>query len=103
MWTGAAMSKLGTLAPRLKGPPMETPRTGLGPVFALGVVLVVVGVLTLVNSTDFDPDPLLGDLTNSTGQVAGVVVAASGAVVLAIVGAASAICRRLLPVQQHVV
>ena len=78
---------------------MNKPKTGLTPVFALCVVLVVLGLLVLGNSTDFNPDPVLGDSTNPTGQLAGVVVSATGIVVLAIAAAGSAVCKAVA--QRH--
>jgi hypothetical protein len=64
-------------------------------VFALGAALVAVGVSVLVASTDFDPNPFLENQTNPTGQLAGVLVASTGAVVLAIAAATAAVCRSL--------
>lgn len=64
-------------------------------VFLLGAVLVAVGVSVVIASTDFDPNPYLENLTNETGQLAGVVVASAGAVIVAIGAATAAVCRSL--------
>jgi len=63
--------------------------------FAFGGVLVAVGVIVLIASTDFDPNPFMENMTNETGQLAGVVVGSAGAVVVAIAAAAHAVCRSL--------
>jgi len=64
-------------------------------VFALGGVLVAIGLTVLIASTDFDPNPFMENTTNETGQLAGVVVGSAGAVIAAIAAAAHAVCRRL--------
>jgi hypothetical protein len=64
-------------------------------VFLLGAVLVAVGAMVLITSTDFDPNPFLENQTNETGQLAGTLVASAGAVIVAIAAAAQAICRGL--------
>lgn len=64
-------------------------------VFTLGTALVAVGIWVLVASTHFDPNPFMENLTNETGQLAGVVVGSAGAVVVAIGAAALAVCRSL--------
>jgi hypothetical protein len=64
-------------------------------VFAFGGVLATVGVIVLVNSTHFNPNPFMENMTNETGQLAGVVVASAGAVIVAIAAAAQAVCRSI--------
>ena len=64
-------------------------------VFLLGAALVAVGVIVLITSTDFDPNPFMENRTNETGQLAGVVVTSAGTVVVAIAAAAQAICRSI--------
>jgi hypothetical protein len=64
-------------------------------VFLLGAALAAVGVVVLIASTDFDPNPFMENQTNETGQLAGVVVASAGAVIVAIAAAAQAVCRSI--------
>lgn len=74
--------------------------SGLALVYVLGGALVAVGVSVLMASTDFDPNPFMEDMTNPTGQLAGVVVASGGAVVVAIASAANAVCRSIEAVRE---
>lgn len=64
-------------------------------VTSLGGVLVVLGVIVLLRSTDFDPNPFMENMSNPTGQISGVIVAAVGAVISAIGVAAMMICRSI--------
>jgi hypothetical protein len=64
-------------------------------VTSLGGVLVVLGVIVLCRSTDFDPNPFMQNMSNPTGQISGVIVASIGAVIAAIGTAAMAICRSI--------
>jgi hypothetical protein len=64
-------------------------------VTSLGGVLIVLGVIVLCRSTDFDPNPFMQNMSNPTGQISGVIVASIGAVIAAIGTAAMAICRSI--------
>lgn len=74
---------------------MDKPRYDLIVFALIGGVLTVIGLIVLVNSTDFDPNPFLENQSNPMGQLIGVVVAAAGLLVVAIEVAAGAICRAL--------
>lgn len=69
-------------------------RTGLAPLFVVGGVLFVIGLLIAGNSTDFDPTGFYGDTTNETGQLIGALTAATGVLVVAIAVAAAVIVRK---------
>ena len=71
---------------------MERIQTRLAIVFILGAVLVVTGVIVLINSTHFNPNPFMENNSNPTGQLSGVVVAATGMLVISISAAAGAVC-----------
>jgi len=64
-------------------------------VLLLGAALFAVGVVVLLVSTDFNPNPFMENRSNETGQLAGVVVAAAGTVVLAIGAVGQSICRSI--------
>lgn len=74
---------------------MDKPRYDLIVSAIVGGVLVVVGLIVLINSTDFDPNPFLEDETNPMGQLMGVIVGAAGLVVATIAIGAGAVCRAL--------
>jgi len=80
---------------------MDKPRYDLIAFVLTGGVLVVIGLIVLISSTDFDPNVFLEDETNPMGQLMGVIVAAAGLVVVAVAVGAGAICRTLHAVRER--
>lgn len=74
---------------------MDKPRYDLIVSAIVGGVLVVVGLIVLINSTEFDPNPFLEEQSNRMGQLIGVIVGATGLIVIAIEVGAGAVCRAL--------
>lgn len=93
MWTDVAAGKVRGPGTPEKGTPAMHKTLAL--VFAFGGVLVAVGVIVLINSTHFNPNPFMENESNAIGQVSGVVVASTGVLVAAIGAAAMAICRSI--------